>query len=303
MQKYIMKAGGSVFPTRSGLEEFPYWAEPLVVQHKMDGWFASAIRDPKGGKVRLFSATSRELKNPQLNRTVEALTEFLPPASIIVGELGFGTAAETAWAEKHGYHRFLPFDVVTLENKDIRSHTYRDRLRFLDAYFDKGVEPVQRVETHVLPSTMSKARKIDAVMTMYDRVKKTNGEGLMIKTQDHIYECPGVTSFVYKMKKIVTKDYVLLGFTKTTAKTYLQQGMTVAAMRLGLYINGKLTEVTNTSAFDFDMRKAFSQRPKDFIGQVVELGGYQVFASGAMRHPHFLRFRKDRRPKDCTLEN
>lgn len=64
--------------------------------------------------------------------------------------------------------------------------------------------------------------------------------------------------------------------------------------------DGKLTEVTQTSGFPFELRKEFSDNPKKYIGRVVELGGYQVFASGAMRHSSFLRFREDREPKDCV---
>jgi ATP-dependent DNA ligase len=293
-----MKAGGNLFPNREGMDDFPHWEKDLICQEKADGWFASAVRQSKG--TRLFSASSRELKNPQLDQTREALDEVLPLGTIVVGELGFGTAAETRIAEKNGFHRFLPFDIVQLKSTPTGSLPYWERFAHIAQLIRKGKrEEVQEILTMRLHA-MSVAKKIDRVLEMYESIKNSDGEGLMLKTADHPYVFPGVTDQVFKIKKLVTKDYVLMGYTPSDAPTFKKQGMNVGAMVCGLYRDGKLTEVTQTSGFPFELRKEFSENPKKYIGRVVELGGYQVFASGAMRHSSFQRFREDRDPEDCT---
>jgi len=75
----------------------------------------------------------------------------------------------------------------------------------------------------------------------------------------------------------------------------------VSAMYCGLYVNGVLTNVTKTSGFDFEWRRKFSQEPDKYIGRVVELGGNEIFKTGAIRHSSFLRFRDDRSPEECIL--
>jgi hypothetical protein len=85
------------------------------------------------------------------------------------------------------------------------------------------------------------------------------------------------------------------------APTYIEQGLTVAAMECGLFVDGKITHVTQTAGFDFEWRKRFSEHPEHYVGRVVELGGFEIFKTGAMRHSSFLRFRDDRLMEDCIL--
>jgi len=280
---------------RDGFFSVPFdWSKDYICQEKQDGWNAVVIKENEetrwDAEWSMYSALQAML--PTLNK-------YLPDNSILVGEAGYGTNSETELALKNGYHRFVIFDVIQWEGKNVCSWTTEERLKIIQEHQDKysRYPKIQVVPTIYLTAGNNQ----EACWSFFKSIVDRGGEGCVLKEMGAPYIIGGETKQMYKIKKFLTKDFVLLGFEGTDSLTYLEQGMTVSAMYCGLYVNGVLTNVTKTSGFNFKWRKAFSDHPELYIGRVVELGGNEIFKTGAMRHSSFLRFRDDRKPEECTL--
>lgn len=149
-------------------------------------------------------------------------------------------------------------------------------------------------ETWVQPTESSPRWSED----IYDAYVKAGGEGLMVKNRASIY-VPGKrpTQTWYKVKKFNTLDVIILGFQGGQGKYEGQIG----AVRFGLYDDGKLCEVGQTSGMTDEMRRTMTTYKEDFIGKVMEIR-YFGLTAGTPRHPQYLRMRDDRTPRSCTLD-
>ena len=312
MLKYDMKIRG-YFPegdyvpgmtgldfVRGGFEKFEHWGNRMLCQEKLDGWFGIVVKDDTG-----CYWDNGWKKYGALQEMLAVFDEFMPNNSILIGEVGYGTEAETRWAEEHGYRRFIAFDVIQWDGDWLLHKTTEQRFNILREIYAKskyfGVEfpQIDLVQTVILGGSFEENK--DRAWNMFIEIYNHKGEGVVLKFADALYKLHGESPFMFKIKKYLTKDYVCLGFVETDAPTFLAKGMNVASIKCGLFINGKMEFVTQTSAFGFDWRKEFTDNPEKYIGKVVEIGGFEVFPSGAMRHSMFLRFRDDRVPEDCIL--
>lgn len=295
MKSFCMKADRGILPTKSAFLESGLWSKVNLCQVKADGMHSVVLKED--GRALVYTSDVPRT-NSQLNPTFEALEKFLPDNTIIVGELGFGSQAETIWASEHGYHRYIVFDVLVWAGQFMRDFTALQRYLFLRKKFEElKPEKLFLIETEVLPAD---PRSCELAWAMFERVVASGGEGLMIKDSDLKFRA-GRTNGMCKVKKTVSREYVCMGFSKTDASTYIKQGFTVGAILGGLYVNGTLKEVVSVGAFDFSWRRKFSDNPEEYIGKVVELGGYEIFKSGALRHPFFVKFRDDKTHEDCVL--
>lgn len=301
MRELHFGADGKIQATREGFAKFQRWHIPMLAQIKLDGMFGAAVAD---STVRLFSRTGKEKTNEQLFSLREDLAKWMPPKSIVVGELGFGTEVETRRAKENGYHRMVVYDIIKWDGEDFTNKNTLERFKILEELVkDANSEKIELVETHILNKLADENRKM--CEKLFSDAIKRGEEGLMLKEISLKYKVGGErTKQMYKIKKILTKDYVIIGFDKTNAPTYRSRGLTVSAMRLGLFNSkGELVPTGATSAFDLAWRKEFSTRMQDYIGVVVEVGCYEVFSSGAPRSAWFIRLRPDKLPQDCTFSD
>jgi DNA ligase-1 len=67
----------------------------------------------------------------------------------------------------------------------------------------------------------------------------------------------------------------------------------------GKYVNGTLTDTIHVGGgFTDAMRDDYWVNMYQYHGQVFEAEGRQLFDSGSLRHPRFLRWRDDVQPKE-----
>lgn len=271
-----------------------------MVQEKLDGWYGVVIKDAEG--IRWQQGWKQY---SILQDLLKVLDEFMPNNSVLACEVGHGTESETSWAAEHGYHRIIIFDSPRWQGVDISDKDVITRFEILRDYRATTKYADERFpQIDIVQSTRIRGKAdFRFIKSIFRYVVEKGGEGCVIKLASSKYTCGKRNPEQWKMKKYLTKDYIVMGFTESTASTYVKQGMTVAAIKCGLYIGGEVKEVGAVSGFPFDMRKEFSDNPDKYIGRVCEVGGFEIFKSGAMRHPMLLRFRNDRKPEDCTIDN
>ena len=76
-------------------------------------------------------------------------------------------------------------------------------------------------------------------------------------------------------------------------------------MLVGLYVNGKLKPVMKAGLCPeiYEMRNRGELKLEEWRGQVVEVQGYEIFKSGAVRSGYVIRKRTDKSTSESTLEN
>lgn len=242
-----------------------------VVQPKLDGWWACAVI--KNGIASIYSRQG-------------VLKDELPaggaPPCLLVGEYLVGTQrAVTSKASD----RLAVFDVLQIGKSELWNHSYEFRM---GKFHDK---------------VRGKAPWIDFVLTIPVRsaqaawnefVEKGGAEGLVFRHTRHQYE-PGV---IGRVKKTFTMDYVVMDVLPGEGKHKSRMG----ALVCGLYEGRKLVEKVRVGGGWTDQeRESIWRRPKSYIGRVLEVRGWQVFASGSMRHPNAVRFRDDKTARECVF--
>ena len=119
-------------------------------------------------------------------------------------------------------------------------------------------------------------------------------EGVVLKQATSEFGDPWV-----RIKPIYDMDYVVMGFNQSDADSF--KGKMVKSVIGGLYIDGELKEVCNVSGLANSDRASMYTNPEKYIGKVMTCTGKDIFKSGALRHPNFLRMHPEKQAQECTL--
>lgn len=270
-----------------------------VAQQKHDGmWAMFTVGRPAEGRPNVLKG--RDARTPVCSGTgVEGLADFtvnLPEGTILVGELGAVSQAERdAQFARLGHRTFHVFDVVRIgEDRDLRDFTTQVRLDVLselmvDVHLDEAAVPrFPLVPTHTT-----------GFAALYARVMAEDGEGVVIKRLDSQYRTTrldGKTDQWLRCKKLLTDDYVLIGFTMTPG------GKTSAPQKTGVWglwdqSKSKFVKVLQSGTGNDQVLLV-----DENLGKLVaEFKGFERFKSGALRHAGFVRTREDKQPGECVL--
>ena len=205
----------------------------------------------------------------------------------------FGSLPETAVAfqKRHGLAELIIFDVIRLKGVDVTRLPLEVRHQFIW----KASELLRIFGDHKAVNPERWA--VDGFRELYDGIVARGGEGVMLKHREGRYLPGRAPDSVLRVKAEATWDAVITGFTEGAGK---YEGM-VGALRYGFFVDGGLQTTGSSSGFTDQMRQAFTERPEDFVGQVVELGGNAMNHTGAIRHPRFKRLRDDKQAEECRL--
>jgi ATP-dependent DNA ligase len=287
---------------------------------KWDGF--RGVLENLSGELNLWSRNARPLLRyfPEL----ESLGERLPPGSALDGEV--------VVVREGG----LDFDALQM-----RLHPAESRVRKLSAEIPAGFvcfdvlfwdgddlhgRPLEerRAKVETLPFDVSPATKdIGQALTWLDRLEVAGFDGVVAKRLDAQY-LPGSREAVVKVKKDKTADCAVVGV------TWSEKGRGVASLMLGLYDEkGKLHHVGTASAAG-KRRAEILERIEPLLGSsperlprgepsrwrpkvalewspvppelVVEVS-YDKWQKARFRHnARFLRFRPDKDPEQCTID-
>lgn len=78
----------------------------------------------------------------------------------------------------------------------------------------------------------------------------------------------------------------------------------IGAIKFGVYKDGELVEVGQTSGFDEATREFITTNKDSLIGKVIEVEAQHIIDKeiGSLQHPRFVQFREDKAPEMCTFE-
>lgn len=265
---------------------------------------------PKAATVDLPSTYSRiheydfvELKYDGILGQVE-----LPDGSVLIGEYMYGSN----WAIRNKLEgQIILFDIwrdsssamVRRFNLQIRrgkmAKVASDAARKKDAVRIWSRNGQLKYEGAFPKFQITELYPVTEANRLWQRhVVEGDFEGLMYKRNNEAWE--GGLGGIGRRKKVVTMDYVIMGFNQSDAPKYV--GRMVKSIIGGLYINGVLAEVIDVGGgLNESTRTDMFKNPKRYVKQVMECEGKDVFASGALRHPSFRRLRPDKQASDCRL--
>jgi ATP-dependent DNA ligase len=228
-----------------------------LYEPKWDGFRAIVFRS--GSEVFIQSRDLRPLDRyfPELH---EALLEGLPDHSVVDGEIVIATshgldfdllqlrlhpaASRVAKLAKETPSAFVAFDLLALENRDLRSTPQAERRLLLERAFAAAKPPI-----HLTPMTRDPA----VAREWLSRFEGAGLDGVIAKLPDAAYE-PGKRAML-KIKHARTADCVVAGF--RWHKT--GPGVLIGSLLLALYDDhGALHHVGVTSSFTMAKRKALA---------------------------------------------
>lgn len=301
-----------------------------LFEPKWDGFRAIVFRD--GDEVEIQSKAGQPLARyfPELVAAVKTLRQkqFVLDGEIVVpvaGRLSFDDLllrmhpAESRirkLAAATPAHYYV-FDLLALKSKDFTKLPIEERRGKLDAFFQK----VDHELLHLSPATTE--RKI--ANDWFRKFGALGLDGVMAKRLGEPYHS-GDREGMVKVKHLKTADCVVGGF------RYGEGTTTVASLLLGLYDDeGRLVYIGHTSSIKKTERETLTKKLEKLRGknpfEVRVPGGpsrwsterssewtpvkprlvceveYDYFSQGRFRHgSKFLRWRPDKDPSQCTME-
>ena len=253
-----------------------------TVELKMDGIWGVYICDIDGN----WTITSRTGKIKKEGRRVEH-HDGLNGATII-GEFMHGSH----WANERGLDgNFYAYDMLcSKEYGDMRGRNFVDRRRELKRTFHHKIMPDFMHLNHSNP-----AADWESLWKGY--VEEQDYEGLVFKKDNETFK----DSTWARMKHKAEIDYICMGFANGGEDTRYKD--TVGTILGGLVNDEGGWEIVCKVGGLTDIQRNFFRDNTDyFIGKVFTAHGYCFYPSGAIRHPKFKVFRKDKDSEECTFE-
>jgi len=242
-----------------------------LVQPKHDGWFVVLHID---NHIATVITSGGDIRS---SFPVSALD------AVIRCEWIYGTN----WAQSSpDLGKFIAFDMMEYAHEDMRSLPYCERLDNLKRYTEKYSlnNSLSLIETF---------SSIDWKLIWKEYVEARNFEGLVFKNAMAPF---GILKDA-RMKKVVTWNYVIIGFKEGTKRL---EG-TLGALVAGLYVGGKVIRIMDVGGgFSDVLRREIWDNQDQYLGMCFEARGKQHFDTGALRHPAFTKFRPDLKQSECT---
>lgn len=286
-----------------------------ILQEKFDG--TRGILYKRNGKVT--GLISRYCDSDFAERFPEIVHDarfIKSPNCVVDGEITFFkknghpfflTAAATPATKKDYIARYMVFDVLEVDGRDVTKLPLLKRLEILSQLIPPNLEHIKIVKTHDIKAEYPK---------IYKSIVARKGEGVMLKkkTSEYVH---GSREHWVKIKKDQTEDCIVVGITEGLGR----RKWTFGALILGQFHNGKLTYVGNVGSglsddnlmefYNIIMNMRPAKNPfesnighvKKFVDPVivVEVRAMERNKSYTLRLPVFLRVRNDKQPKDCTF--
>lgn len=263
----------------------PEW----IFERKFDGIRLLAFK--QGPDVRLFSRN----RLPQNIPAVASAIAKLPVENVILD-------GEITWDRAGAYH---VFDVVWLDDRDVRSLPVEERRALLEALPLRP--PLQRVAALDDPNP-------------WERASREGWEGVIAKRRGSVYEHRRSPHWL-KMKCEASQEFVVGGFTDPQGARvglgallvgYYENDDFVFAGKIGTGFDTKLLvalrarlDAIERPASPFTKAKGLPRLRAHWVHPeiIVQVAFIEWTVHGKLRHPRLLGVRYDKNPRDVIRES
>jgi ATP-dependent DNA ligase len=268
-----------------------------IAEIKEDGHYTTIFAEESANQF--YSRNQKRQKVAELDRLE------LPDGLIVAGELGTGTQYAVNKRNRLGHeyaivHRILATPEYLHESfpSNAMELSEVEQRRLLELIWS-GLDETTKKQIQLASRFSSNFSQ------HYRDTVDQGGEGLVLKAIDPNlntrYQAGSHSQHWIKVKKTITVDFVITSIILSSAETFKGRGM-ASSIVCGAYRDGEIQNICTVGTMDHDHRQLFGQQPDQYIGRVVEIGGFEQFSSGALRHPWFIRLRGDKTPAECTLQ-
>lgn len=264
-------------PTLAGIPDY------MVMEPKLDGWrFQMHISGPAFEDVAplIRGYAGRNGTKYDVPKHLQASLADVPADTILDGELivpgGASTDVPNRLANGGRDLVYVAFDVLRLMGHDVTGKTWRQRRAMLDMIGD-----------HCADGAFQIIEAVPVDQAVLDEWIAAGGEGAVVKSPDDVYR-PGVRGW-HKVKPTLTMDATVIGWKHGEGGGNKTQ---CGALAIRLADTGVETHCKyDCSPGDADA----------MVGRLIEIQHFGVLASGAVRHPTFLRTREDLETNDYGM--
>lgn len=245
-----------------------------ILQPKYDGWWTIVIVLDNKAEIITSGGELRSTINIKADNAV-LLCEWM-----------YGTN----WSQNPAYKgKLFVFDIVELNGYNLRSLPYFGRYQKINDW-------IRSIEHSDARFIRVESYDTDHWKDLWESLVVNQGyEGIVLKKADSYFS---VNMHQARMKRIFTKDYVVMGFKEGTNRL---EG-TLGALEVGLFRDNTLERICSVGGgFTDSLRDIIWNNKVNYLYKVVEVSGKALFESGALRHPAFKRFRTDKLPSECKL--
>ena len=190
--------------------------------------------------------------------------------------------------------KYAAFDCLFYNGEDIREKPYFERLFYLKEFLKTfEYEQIHIVGKDVKLSSFQIFSQEDWKRAMEDAINQ-RFEGIVIKSLDRKYYDKGAS---LKCKKFETVDCVVINYQQGRGK----YENTVGALEIGYYDEekDKLVKISNVNCGSDEERNMWRDRWTELQYSVIEVKCQEI-TDRSLRHPVYIRLRKDKDYKMCT---